>query len=1109
MAIRNADYLKMRLTTSRSKEDFTDLIDTIFALENAPPTDTGPQKRVMVSPQADIDNYISTDYFGVYVHGTKNGVNDLPEAGCYHGDAWVIDNYVYMWSATSESWVNLGVMVGVQGPEGPEGPEGVQGIEGQEGPEGMEGLPGVDGPQGVQGAKGEQGPAGLGLHIMGTIKSVDELYGKCISRIGQTWFLDGSAWMWDGEAFVELGKMQGPEGSIGPQGIQGQRGEKGDRGDTGKEGLAGAQGPRGPQGDLGNKGDKGDIGEAVDLIVRTVKTVSAKEPANVIIGEVIGEKDPKQYIDFEIPRGERGNIGPVGPPNYIEVDSVGVLPYGEMPQVAISSQSTYGIKIKSGDSEYVLSVDNFGVLWTDRLTEENNVPGFSYDHVKVYNEDYTKSIILYIDSETGKLARWMEESSQPEAIQRTMIIDSHLIRTSTVKDPILFLSPNMVTWRMGVGEYDQLYTAYYESDQNDSMKYVTQQMSILIPEGRKGDKGNIGRQGPVNKIMIGEIESLPAGESPEITIEDLYITEALPDELMNSFYLCDSKSTEIIYRVFLDSENNLSAEIASEEFPKIRNGIILGESKVKYSIKITDGILTSEIAEDQSLQPETLMVSANDTQFYIIYINLEHKLCTTIYELSSYGDTIVSVVGQKLNLKLPMGLTGNTGKRGLATEIMVEDTYTLPEGELAEVIIGAPVQINDFTQTQKATFKLPKGDRGHQGWSIDHKWEDTTLFIKREDSELWLDGVDLKGERGDSEIFVGGDIFGETLVHDCMVFKTTSAFKHELVYGLKSLIGKDAIGYNTVIAKNTLQIGYNYGDDNISLSNFPNLGDPFDTDKDKYMKTPSEIIMQTIGGASIISQEVNGELNITNQSNIFINTAALYYNGNKVFTEDQAELFKIYVDGKFEDVVNDATIRSYILEEDLKHLDLANQYSEGRIVSLETKMSEIISETDRNRKIYVDMKDSEHLKLSKEYTDLAILNADPSGPIISEINSLRKYVDSQDIHISNSAFEYTDGAILTAIVENMPSVKTYIDNNDTLTYELANQFTKDFVESALDGFEQSDVLTEYIDERDKFYNNISESYTNEIVNQMKQYLISEDNRNRNELSIMLANEVIT
>lgn len=89
------------------------------------------------------------------------------------GDAYLVQGDLYVWSATTSAWENVGTIQGPQGPQGPEGPPGPQGeqgpqgpagadstVPGPEGPEGPPGPPGDPGPRGEQGPQGEQGPAG-------------------------------------------------------------------------------------------------------------------------------------------------------------------------------------------------------------------------------------------------------------------------------------------------------------------------------------------------------------------------------------------------------------------------------------------------------------------------------------------------------------------------------------------------------------------------------------------------------------------------------------------------------------------------------------------------------------------------------------------------------------------------------------------------------------------------------------------------------------------------------------------------------------------------------------------------------------------------------------
>jgi hypothetical protein len=88
------------------------------------------------------------------------------------GDAYLVAGDLYVWSANTSAWVNVGTIQGPQGQQGlkgdtgPTGPQGVQGDTGPTGPQGLQGVQGAQGdtgptgPQGVQGAKGDPGPMG-------------------------------------------------------------------------------------------------------------------------------------------------------------------------------------------------------------------------------------------------------------------------------------------------------------------------------------------------------------------------------------------------------------------------------------------------------------------------------------------------------------------------------------------------------------------------------------------------------------------------------------------------------------------------------------------------------------------------------------------------------------------------------------------------------------------------------------------------------------------------------------------------------------------------------------------------------------------------------------
>jgi hypothetical protein len=74
------------------------------------------------------------------------------------GDAYIVTDTgdLYVWSSNTNSWVNVGTIVG---PQGTQGAQGTQGLTGIQGPFGIQGITG-SGAQGTQGTQGIQGETG-------------------------------------------------------------------------------------------------------------------------------------------------------------------------------------------------------------------------------------------------------------------------------------------------------------------------------------------------------------------------------------------------------------------------------------------------------------------------------------------------------------------------------------------------------------------------------------------------------------------------------------------------------------------------------------------------------------------------------------------------------------------------------------------------------------------------------------------------------------------------------------------------------------------------------------------------------------------------------------
>ena len=150
---------------------------------------------------------------------------------------------------------------GPMGPEGPQGPRGLKGDPGDTGPRGPQGLQGPQGIQGAQGPMGPQGPKGddgadgTSFAILGVYPTLLALQmAHPVGEPGDAWFVGSSApytvYNWDTNVsqWVDVGKLEGPQGPQGPQGIQGPQGPQG------------VQGEQGPRGETGERGPKGDIG---------------------------------------------------------------------------------------------------------------------------------------------------------------------------------------------------------------------------------------------------------------------------------------------------------------------------------------------------------------------------------------------------------------------------------------------------------------------------------------------------------------------------------------------------------------------------------------------------------------------------------------------------------------------------------------------------------------------------------------------------------------------------------------------------------------------------------------------------------------------------------
>jgi hypothetical protein len=168
-----------------------------------------------------------TDGTGVNILGSYDTLAELiaahPTGNA--GDAYLIKGDLYVWSANSKSWENVG---NIQGPQGMQGPQGNPGPAGPAGSQGIQGIQGDTGPEGPAGAQGIQGAKG----------------------------------------------DTGPEGPAGPQGVQGAQGDPG---------PTGPQGPQGPQGNPGSGGGGLSVVPFASKQAPHISTGATGQPINISV----------------------------------------------------------------------------------------------------------------------------------------------------------------------------------------------------------------------------------------------------------------------------------------------------------------------------------------------------------------------------------------------------------------------------------------------------------------------------------------------------------------------------------------------------------------------------------------------------------------------------------------------------------------------------------------------------------------------------------------------------------------------------------------------------------------------------------------------------------
>ncbi len=157
-------------------------------------------------------------------------------------DAYLVDGNFYFWNGSQ--WENAGSIKGETGPAGPKGDTGdkgdkgdigatgskgdkgdtgATGEKGQQGPKGDTGDTGATGDTGPAGPTGETGANGTSVTIKGSYNTYQELItAHPTGNPGDSYIVNGSLYVWNGNAWNNVGNIKGDTGATGPKGDTGE-----------------------------------------------------------------------------------------------------------------------------------------------------------------------------------------------------------------------------------------------------------------------------------------------------------------------------------------------------------------------------------------------------------------------------------------------------------------------------------------------------------------------------------------------------------------------------------------------------------------------------------------------------------------------------------------------------------------------------------------------------------------------------------------------------------------------------------------------------------------------------------------------------------------------
>lgn len=312
---------------------------------------------------------------------------------------------------------------GEKGDKGDTGAKGYTGNTGKTGSTGGKGDTGAKGDTGDTGPRGDTGPAGptgdtgatgAGLNIKGSYNTYEELINDHpTGNDGDCYLVNGSLYVWNGNAWENVGNIKGEKGDTGERGVKGDtgvsgfsptvsvnheigeivittedgsatisfnelKGDTGVKGDTGAKGDTGDTGGTGPKGDTGAKGDTGKAFEFSDFTPEQLAGLKGEKGDTGDTGKTGSKSDTGAKGDTGATgsKGDTGDRGPKGDTGIGSEEEAGwklpvdkiqtttTLPTGVSAgyRVAICTSSVMAIKEYNGTSWDTESLDPYSVI---------------------------------------------------------------------------------------------------------------------------------------------------------------------------------------------------------------------------------------------------------------------------------------------------------------------------------------------------------------------------------------------------------------------------------------------------------------------------------------------------------------------------------------------------------------------------------------------------------------------------------------------------------------------------------------------------------------------------------------------------------------------------